>query len=102
MSKRTASRGKGQAGRDLEPEYGVAKEKIPEDWIRSRETMQRRGYMVFNVRRWYFPALVLVAVATFAYALVAKSLTFAVIAGALTLTLYYWNIRAGGGRPKRQ
>ena len=102
MSKRTDGRAKGQTGRDLEPEYGVAKEKIPEDWIRTRETMQRRGYMVFNVRQWYFPALVLLALVTFTYALVAKSLTFAVIAGALTLTLYYWNLRAGGGRPKRR
>lgn len=84
-----------------EPDYGVPKESIPKDWIHTRETMVRRGYMSFNVRRWYFPALVLVALATFAYALISQSLLFAALAGALTMILYYWNLRAGGGRAKR-
>jgi Flp pilus assembly protein TadB len=101
VSKDMSRRAKDRPARDLEPDYGVAKERIPDDWIHTRETMQRRGYMVFHVRQWYFSVLVLVALVTFAYALIARSTTFAVIAGVLTVTLYYWNQRAGGGSPRR-
>lgn len=78
----------------FEPDYSVPKEKLPPDWIEAREKMERRGYAVFHVRKWYFPVLVTIALLLFAWGLIAWSLEIAALAGALTLILYYWNRHA--------
>lgn len=85
---------------DLSPDYGVPKEKIPEEWIQARETMQRHPWAIFHVRKWYFPLLVGVALTLFAAAIFISnySFEFSIAAGALTLFLYYWNRRARDAR----
>jgi hypothetical protein len=83
-----------------EPDYGVAKERLPKDWIHTRETMQRRGFSMFHVRKWYFPFLVVAALIVFAASLLTWSLGLALVSAALTLTLYYWNQHEGAMKRK--
>ena len=83
---------------DRSPNYGVPKERIPEDWIRAREVMQHHPWAIFHVRKWYFPALVAVALALFAAGILLPSFEFSVAAGILTFILYYVNRRAREAR----
>jgi O-antigen/teichoic acid export membrane protein len=84
----------------FEPDYSIPKEKLPEDWIQAREKMERKGYAVFHVRKWYFPVLVALTFLLFALGLITWSLEISAFAGALTLLLYYWNRRAEEGKTK--
>jgi len=78
----------------FEPDYAVPKERLPSDWIEVREKMERKGYAVFHVRKWYFPFLVTIALVIFTLGLINRSLELAATAGVLTLILFYWNRRA--------
>jgi len=77
-----------------EPNYGVPKEQIPEDWIQAREIMHSHPWAVFHVRKWYFPVLVALALVLFAGGIMLPSTVMAVAAAALTITLHYWDKHA--------
>jgi hypothetical protein len=84
-----------------EPEYGVPKEQIPEDWIEAREIMHRHPWAVFHVRKWYFPVLVALALVLFSGGILFPSFEMTIAAAILSITLYQWNKRARIENEKR-
>jgi hypothetical protein len=78
----------------MDPDYGVAKEKIPDEWIRARQMMQTHPWAKFHVRGWYFPFLVALALILFAVGILLPSFVATIASAILSITLYYWNKRA--------
>lgn len=79
--------------RKREPDYGVDKARLPKKWIRTREAIENQ--YALQVKTWYFPVLIIVALLLFTLSAVTGSLWLAVLGGALSIGLAYWNAKAG-------